>query len=54
MKQDRPGPSMDAQIASLDAQLLELIEFVWTCEVAARREARIDAAIRFGRGPESR
>lgn len=32
-------------IAGLDAQLLELIEFVWACEVAARREARIDAAI---------
>ena len=26
-------------IAGLDAQLLELIEFVWACEVAARREA---------------
>ena len=34
-------------IAGLDAQLLELIEFVWACEVAARREARIDAAIRL-------
>jgi len=32
-------------IAGLDAQLLELIEFVWACEVAARRQARIDAAI---------
>ena len=32
-------------IAGLDAQLLELIEFVWACEVSARREARIDAAI---------
>ena len=32
-------------IAGLDAQLSELIECVWACEVAARREARIDAAI---------
>jgi len=32
-------------IAGLDAQLLELIEFVWACEAAARREDRIDAAI---------
>ena len=54
MKDDRKGPSEDAQIASLGAQLLELIEFVWACEVAARREDRLDAAIRFGRGPESR
>jgi len=34
-------------IAPLDAQLAELIECVWACEVAARREARIDAAIRL-------
>ncbi|MEA2683117.1 MAG: hypothetical protein QOK05_1445 [Chloroflexota bacterium] len=54
MKDDRKGPPEDAQITSLDAQLLELIEFVWACEVSARREARVDAAIRFGRGPESR
>ena len=52
MKDDHKSPSEDAQFASLDVQLLELIEFVWTCEVAARREARLDAAIRFGRGPE--
>jgi hypothetical protein len=32
-------------IAGLDAQLTELIEFVWACEAAARREDRIDAAI---------
>jgi hypothetical protein len=31
-------------IASLDAQLTELIEFVWGCEI----EARIDAVIRYG------
>jgi hypothetical protein len=35
-------------IASLDAQLTELIEFVWACEAAARTEARIDAVIRYG------
>ena len=34
----------------LDAQLAELIEVVWACEVAARREDRIDAAIRYERG----
>jgi len=36
-----------ASIAPLDAQLTELIEFGWACEVAARREERIDAAIRY-------
>jgi hypothetical protein len=35
-------------VASLDAQLTELIEFVWACEAAARREDRIDAVIRYG------
>jgi hypothetical protein len=34
-------------ITSLDAQLAELIEVVWACETAARREDRIDAAIRY-------
>jgi hypothetical protein len=43
----RHGPAEDARIESLDAQLLDLIEFVWACEVAARREDRIDAAIRY-------
>ncbi len=33
----------------LDDQLAELIEVVWACEVAARREDRIDAAIKYGR-----
>jgi hypothetical protein len=33
----------------LDAQLAELIEFVWACEGAARREDRIDAAVKYGR-----
>jgi hypothetical protein len=37
-------------IPSLDAELTELIEFVWTCEAAARREDRIDAAIKYGTG----
>ena len=36
-----------ASNAGLDAQLAELIECVWACEVAARREAHIDAAIRL-------
>ena len=34
--------------ASLDAELTELIELVWICEAAARREDRIDAAIKYG------
>src|ERR1700682_2796743 len=29
MREDQRGPSVDARIASLDVQLLELIEFVW-------------------------
>jgi hypothetical protein len=39
--------SEPTSIALLDAQLTELIEFVWACEAAARREDRIDAAIRY-------
>jgi hypothetical protein len=39
------GPSF---IRPLDAELTVLIEFVWACEAAARREDRIDAAIRYG------
>ena len=42
------------QIASLAAQLTELIEFVWACEAAAWREARIDAVIRYGNNWASR
>ena len=41
-------------IASLDAQLTELIEFVWACEAAARTEDRIDAVIRYGNNWASR
>jgi hypothetical protein len=41
-------------IASLDAQLLELIEFVWACEAATRTEDRIDAVIRYGNNWGSR
>lgn len=54
MNDERRAPDEDAQITSPDAQLLELIEFVWACEVAARREDRLDAAIRCGRGREPR
>ena len=42
------GRDEPARIAPLDAQLTELIEFVWACEAAARTEARIDAVIRYG------
>jgi hypothetical protein len=41
-------------VASLDAQLTELIEFVWACEAAARTEDRIDAVIRYGNNWSSR
>jgi hypothetical protein len=41
-------------IASLDAQLTELIEFVSACEAAARTEDRIDAVIRYGNNGGSR
>jgi hypothetical protein len=36
---DRNEPT---PIASLGAQLTELIEFVWACEVAARSETGVD------------
>jgi hypothetical protein len=42
------------QIASLDAQLTELIQFVWACEAAARTEDRLDALIRYGNNWGSR
>lgn len=48
---DRNEP---APIASLDAQLTELIEFIWACEVVAQTEARIDAVIRYGNSSGSR
>ena len=38
----------------LDAQLTELIEFVWACEAAFRTEGRIDAVIRYGNNGTSR
>jgi len=41
-------------IVSLDAQLAELIEVVWACEVVARHEDRIDNAIRYGIDSRSR
>jgi hypothetical protein len=46
---DEPTP-----VASLDAQLTELIEFVLACEAAARTEDRIDAVIRYGNNWSSR
>jgi hypothetical protein len=46
--QAKTGRDEPTPIASLDLQLTELIEFVWACEAAARREARIDAVIRYG------
>jgi hypothetical protein len=48
------GHDEPTRIASLDAQLTELIEFVWACEVAARTEARIDAVIRYGNNWDSK
>ena len=46
--QAETGRDEPARIAPLDAQLTELIEFVWACEVAARREDHIDAVIKYG------
>ena len=45
------GRNEPTSIASLDAQLTELIEFVWACEVAARSESRLD---RYGNNWGSR
>jgi hypothetical protein len=45
------GRNEPTTIASVDAQLTELIEFVWACEVAARSEARLD---RYGNNWGSR
>jgi len=52
-EQRQPADIRDHGSASacpaLDSQLAELIEVVWACEVAARREDRIDAAIKCRR-----
>lgn len=45
---DESAGNEPSLVASLEAQLTELIEFVWSCEAAARREDRIDAAIKYG------
>jgi hypothetical protein len=42
-------PGREPAGTPLDSQLAELIEVVWACEVAGRREDRIDAAIKYGR-----
>jgi len=47
-REDEIGDNEPSPVAGLDAQLTELIEFIWACEVAARREDRIDAAIQYG------
>jgi len=47
-REDEIRGNARSSVASLDAQLTELIEFVWACEAAARREDRIDAAIKYG------
>jgi hypothetical protein len=47
-QKDEIGGNQPSPVASLDAQLTELIEFIWACEAAARREGRIDVAIRYG------
>jgi len=48
------APAEPIPIASLDAQLTELLEFVWACEAAARTEDRINAVIRYGNNWASR
>jgi len=47
-REDEIGDNEPSPVAGLDAQLTELIEFIWACEAAARREDRIDAAIKYG------
>lgn len=47
-RQQEDPANPPAAVVALDAQLAELIEVVWRCEVAARREDRIDVAIRYG------
>ena len=37
------------QVDRLDLQLVDLIEFVWTCEAAARQLDRIDSVFKCGR-----
>lgn len=37
-----------SSVPGLDEQLMDLIEFTWVCEAAARREDRLDAAITYG------
>ena len=55
VQRQAPDPrNVPTAIVSLDAQLVELIEVVWACEVAARREDRIDNAIRYGVDSRSR
>lgn len=34
----------------LDVQLAELIELVWASEAVTRREARLEAAVKYRRG----
>ena len=46
---DIQNPGTGAAPVPLDSQLAELIEVVFACEAAARREDGIDAAIRYGR-----
>jgi len=43
-------PGSEPAYRPRDSQLAELIEVVWACEVAARQEDRIDAAIKYWRG----
>ena len=45
---DESAGNKPSLVATLEAQLTELIEFVWSCEAAARREDRIDTAIKYG------
>ncbi|MDQ6899379.1 MAG: hypothetical protein M3072_07720 [Candidatus Dormibacteraeota bacterium] len=47
-RKDEIGGNEPSSVASLDAQLTELIEFIWACEAAAKREDRIDVAIKYG------
>jgi hypothetical protein len=47
-REDEIGGNENSSVAGLDAQLTDLIEFIWACESTARREDRIEAAIKYG------
>jgi len=47
-REDEVVGNEPSPVAALDAQLTELIEFIWACEATARRDDRTDSAIKYG------